>query len=122
MDSRLLSHQGQRLLQVGVLLILYSSIEGFAIPFFGSPRIGLSAHALSGLQGVFLLTQGLLWTRLRLGVVASRIAFWCSRSIAPSPSWLLTRSQLFGESGSKQSHWPVNFPTVSRGVLPFRKP
>jgi (hydroxyamino)benzene mutase len=78
MDSRLLSHQGQRLLQVGVLLILYSSIEGFAIPFFGSPRIGLSAHALSGLQGVFLLTQGLLWTRLRLGVAASRIAFWCS--------------------------------------------
>jgi hydroxylaminobenzene mutase len=52
MDSRILSHQGQRLLQVGVLLILYSSIEGFAIPFLGSSRIGLSAHALSGLQGV----------------------------------------------------------------------
>src|SRR5262245_39161390 len=75
MDSTILSHQGQRLLQIGVLLILYSSIEGFAIPFLGSPRIGLSAHAL---QGVFLLTQGLLWTRLRLGAAASRIAFWCS--------------------------------------------
>ena len=78
MDSTILSHQGQRLLQIGVLLVLYSSIEGFAIPFFGSPRIGLSAHALGALQGVFLLTQGLLWTRLRLGVAASRIAFWCS--------------------------------------------
>lgn len=78
MDSTILSHQGQRLLQVGILLILYSSIEGFAIPFLGSSRIGLSAHTLSGLQGVFLLTQGLMWTRLRLGVAASRIAFWCS--------------------------------------------
>jgi (hydroxyamino)benzene mutase len=74
----LLSRQGQRLLQVGVALILYSSIEGFAIPHLGSPRIGLSVHTLSALQGVLLLGEGLLWSRLRLGSAASRIAFWCS--------------------------------------------
>jgi (hydroxyamino)benzene mutase len=60
------------------VLILYSSIEGFVIPYAGSPRVALSVHTLSGLQGVFLLAQGLLWTRLRLGVASSRIAFWCS--------------------------------------------
>jgi hydroxylaminobenzene mutase len=74
----LLSRQGQRLLQVGVALFLYSSIEGFAIPYLGSPRIGLSVHTLSALQGVLLLGEGLLWPRLRLGSAASRIAFWCS--------------------------------------------
>ena len=78
MDSNILSYQGQRLLQIGVLLILYSSIEGFAIPFVSSPRIGLSVHTLSGLQGVFLLAQGLLWTRLRLSVITSWTAFCCS--------------------------------------------
>jgi len=73
-----LTRQGQRLLQIGIILILYSSFDGFAIPYLGSPRIGLSVHTLSAFQGVFLLSQGLLWPKLKLGVTASRIAFWCS--------------------------------------------
>ncbi len=76
--NSLLSRQGQRLQQIGIVLILYSSFDGFAIPYLGSPRIGLSVHTLSALQGVFLLAQGLLWPKLKLGVTASRIAFWCS--------------------------------------------
>jgi hydroxylaminobenzene mutase len=75
--SNTLSRQGQRLLQIGIILILYSSIDGFAIPLLASQRIGLSVHTLSALQGVFLLALGLLWTRLKLGIIASRIAFWC---------------------------------------------
>ncbi|MFL6258276.1 MAG: hypothetical protein ACJ76Y_01085 [Thermoanaerobaculia bacterium] len=70
--------QGQRLLQLGILLMLYSSFDGFAIPYLRSQRVGLSVHALSALQGVFLLAQGLLWPRLRLGVTSLRVAFWCS--------------------------------------------
>ena len=35
--SQLLSRQGQRLLQIGIVLILYSSIDGFAIPYLGRP-------------------------------------------------------------------------------------
>ena len=34
-------------------------------------------HTLSAYQGVLLLTQGFLWTRLKLGVTPSRVAFWC---------------------------------------------
>jgi (hydroxyamino)benzene mutase len=71
-----LPYQGQRLLQVGIVLLLYSSFDGFAIPYLGSPRIGLSVHTLSALQGVMLLAMGLLWPRLRLGVTGSRVAFW----------------------------------------------
>lgn len=73
----MLTPQGQRLLQLGVVLILYSSIDGFLIPYLASPRIGLSVHTLSALQGVFLLALGLLWSRLKLAVTGSRIAFWC---------------------------------------------
>jgi hypothetical protein len=64
--STLLSRQSQRLLQLGIILILFSSFEGFVIPYVGSPRIGLSAHTLSGFQGVFMLAVGLLWPRLNL--------------------------------------------------------
>jgi hydroxylaminobenzene mutase len=72
----LLSHQGQRLLQLGVAFIFYSSFAGFAIPLLASSRIGLSVHTLSALQGVFLLAVGLLWPKLRLGIAASWAAFW----------------------------------------------
>ena len=76
-DQDNLSRQGQRLLQFGLALILYASFEGFVIPSLGSQRIGLSVHTLSAYQAVLLLALGLLWPRLRLGGIASRIAFWC---------------------------------------------
>jgi len=74
--STLLQYQGQRLLQMGIVLFLYSSLDGFAIPFLASPRIGLSVHTLSGLQGVMLLAIGLLWSKLRLSPRVLKIAFW----------------------------------------------
>lgn len=75
-SNELLLRQGRRLLQLGIGFILFSSLEGFAIPFLASPRIGLSAHTLSASQGIFLLAIGLLWSRLRLGTAASWTAFW----------------------------------------------
>jgi len=72
-----LPHQGQRLLQTGIGFILYASFEGFAIPFVASPRVGLSAHTLGALEGVLLLALGLLWPKLSLRAIASRVAFWC---------------------------------------------
>jgi hydroxylaminobenzene mutase len=75
--SILLKRQGQRLLQFGVALLLFSSFAGFAIPFLASQRIGLSVHTLSALQGVRVLALGLLWPRLRLGSRAARVACWC---------------------------------------------
>lgn len=75
--SPVLARQGHWQLQIGMALLVYSSLDGFAIPYLSSPRIGLSVHTLSAYQGVLLLTQGFLWTRLKLGVTASRVAFWC---------------------------------------------
>ena len=70
------SRQSQRLLQVGVALFLFTSFEGFVIPHFAAPRLGLSVHTLSAFSGAFLITFGLLWPRLRLGDTASAVAFW----------------------------------------------
>jgi (hydroxyamino)benzene mutase len=71
-----LSRQSQRLLQIGIGLLLFVSFEGFVIPLVAAPRLGLSAHTLGALESVLLLALGLAWTRLRLGDVASRVAFW----------------------------------------------
>jgi (hydroxyamino)benzene mutase len=74
--SALLSRQGHRLLQLGVALLLFTSFEGFAIPYVASPTLGRSVHTLSGFTAVLLLTLGLVWPRLNLGTPAARIAFW----------------------------------------------
>lgn len=62
---------------MGIALLLYSSLDGFAIPSLASPRIGLSVHTLSALQGVMLLAIGLIWTKLRFSRRAAQVAFWC---------------------------------------------
>ena len=58
-------------------LFLYSSLDGFAIPIFASPRIGLSVHTLSALQAVMFLAIGLLWSKLKFSPRAAKVAFWC---------------------------------------------
>ena len=75
-SSRRLSLQSHRLLQVGVALFLFTSFEGFAVPYFAVPNLGRSVHTLSAFSGVLLLTLGLLWPRLNLGAKGSWIAFW----------------------------------------------
>ncbi|MDQ8732024.1 hypothetical protein [Bradyrhizobium sp. LHD-71] len=73
-DAR--ARQGHRLLQVGVALFLFTSFWGFAIPVVAAPRLGLSVHTLSALQGVMLIALGLIWPRLQLSALMVRSAFW----------------------------------------------
>jgi (hydroxyamino)benzene mutase len=72
----LLSRQGHRLLQVGIGLFLFTSLEGFAIPYLAAPGLGRSVHTLSTFQGVLLLSLGLVWPKLNLSAPMSRVAFW----------------------------------------------
>ncbi len=74
--STMLSRQGHRLLQIGAALFLFTSLEGFAVPYLASPPLGLSVHRLGAFSGVFLVALGLLWPRLKLGATVSRLAFW----------------------------------------------
>ncbi len=70
------SGQGHHLLQLGVLLFLLALIVGLAVPSFAVPRLGLSAHLLGIMQGLFLIGTGLLWSRLTLTRAMSALAFY----------------------------------------------
>jgi hydroxylaminobenzene mutase len=101
--------QGQRLLQMGIALFLYSSLDGFAIAFLASPRIGLSVHTLSALQAVMLLAIGLVWPRLRFSPRAAQVAFW---SLVYSALAILAAYTL-------AAFWGVGIETISlMGELP----
>ncbi len=95
-----LAGQGRRLLQLGISLLLLTSFEGFAIPYFAVPRLGLSVHTLSALLAVLLLPMGLLWPRLRLGAVSSRVAFGCLVYSAGAIIAAYTMAALWGAGGS----------------------
>jgi len=75
-STTILSRQGQRMLQIGIGLFVFSGLEGFAISRLPSPPLGRSVHTLSALQGVMSLALGLFWPRLKLGDKGARIAFW----------------------------------------------
>jgi len=74
--SNILSRQGHRLVQLGVALFLFTSFQGFVVPYFAAPHLGRSVHTLSGFSGVLLLALGLVWPRLDLSATAARVAFW----------------------------------------------
>jgi len=59
-------------------LLVFSSLDGFAIPHLASPRIALSVHTLSAFQAVLLLVQGSFWMQLKLSPGQSSTAFWCA--------------------------------------------
>jgi (hydroxyamino)benzene mutase len=74
--DHILRNQSRRLLQLGIGLLIFVSVEGFAIPHVASSRLALSAHSLGGLQSALLLALGLMWPQLALPAFAARTAFW----------------------------------------------
>jgi hypothetical protein len=66
-NTRYLTDQGHRLLEIGVLLLLFASFEGFGIPYVAVPAIGLAAHRLSALQSVLLLALGTDMAKTKAG-------------------------------------------------------
>ena len=76
--SALSVRQAHRLLQFGLVLFLLALLVGLVVPRFAVPRLGLSVHLLGILQGIFLVAIGLLWPKLTLSRVTSRVAFWSS--------------------------------------------
>jgi (hydroxyamino)benzene mutase len=60
--SHTLSREGHHLLQIGVALFLFTSFEGFAVPYFAVPNLGRSVHTLSGFTGVLFVALGLAWS------------------------------------------------------------
>ena len=67
--------QGHRLIQMGVGLFLIALLTGLVVHKMPLPRLALSAHLLGIMQGTFLSIVGLLWPRLKLGKISSKITF-----------------------------------------------
>lgn len=77
METTTTVREGRNLLRIGVALLIFCSVEGFVIPFLPFPKLGLSVHTLSALEGVLAVAFGLMWPKLNLGPTQARLA-WLS--------------------------------------------
>ena len=66
---------GRRMVWHGVLLFLLGLGVGLIVPAFANPRMGLSAHVGTVLNGVVLVALGAAWAALELSPRAQRAAF-----------------------------------------------
>ncbi|MEI8049523.1 MAG: hydrogenase [Bacteroidota bacterium] len=75
-DARHKKWQSDRLLFLGVLLVLFGLLIGLFIPMMTNPRMGLSAHLEGIMNGMLLVILGLIWNKLVLNDKWLTTAFW----------------------------------------------
>jgi hydroxylaminobenzene mutase len=66
----------RRLIWHGLLLFLLALLVGLVVPLLTNPRMGLSAHLIGLMGGMFLMLLGLIWREHSLGPRAASVAFW----------------------------------------------
>ena len=64
------------LLFFGILLFLFGLVIGLFIPLMTNPRMGLSAHLEGTLNGIFLVTLGLIWSKIIINDKWLTATFW----------------------------------------------
>jgi len=108
--------QGHRLQQIGILLFILALLVGLGVPKFAVPRLGLSAHLLGVLQGIFLIVRY---------AVAETPGYACDVAdrFLPGDIWLLCRvagKSVRGNMGSRKLNatdrrWTSSREQASRG-------
>jgi hydroxylaminobenzene mutase len=70
------STYGHHLIQIGIALLLVTSLQGFSIPAARVRRLALSAHTVGLFMAFLLLALGLIWPMLRFSQTLAAVTFW----------------------------------------------
>lgn len=99
-----MDERSRRLYWHGMALLLLGLLMGMVVQAVANPRIGLSAHTGTLMNGILLIAMGALWPRLALSARAESAAF----SLNIAGSWLncvaLFFAGVFGTSRSTPLH------------------
>lgn len=61
-----IENRRRHLFSAGILLFLLALLTGMIFPMLANPRMGLSAHLVGLLGGLFLMALGVIWTEIDL--------------------------------------------------------
>ena len=70
-----LEDRRRHLFSAGILLFLLALITGMIFPMLANPRMGLSAHLVGLLGGLFLVALGVIWPEKDLPQWLDTVAF-----------------------------------------------
>ena len=73
-----MENRHRQLLSAGILLFLLALFTGMIFPQLKNPRMGLSAHLVGLIGGVFLVAVGSVWREITLSKRLAAIAFGCA--------------------------------------------
>ena len=76
--------RARRLYFHGMLLVVVGLAIGVVVPAFANPRMGLSAHTGTLMNGVLLIAMGAFWARLAVTERAETMAWW----LVVAGSWM----------------------------------
>ena len=94
----------RRLAWHGMLLFLLGLLMGGVVQSVANPRIGLSAHVGTILNGTFLIALGAVWGWVTLGPRLMATAFWLAVGGSYANCVFLFLASVFGTSRSTPLH------------------
>ena len=68
--------RGHGLFLHGMVLVLAGLLMGAAVQSVANPRMGLSAHTGTVMNGILVIAMGAFWPRLRLSSRQSSLGYW----------------------------------------------
>src|SRR5437660_9176257 len=71
-----MDNRRRQLFSTGILLFLLALVTGMIMPWLANMRMGLSAHLVGLLGGLFLIALGLIWGDKDLPQLLDTAAFW----------------------------------------------
>ena len=110
----------RHLFSAGILLFLLALVTGMIFPMLANPRMGLSAHLVGLLGGLFLIALGVIWPEQNLPRPFARAAFYlvifgayanlCTTFLAAA--FATNRLTALAGSGHPAAGWQENIVTA----------
>ncbi len=101
----------------GMVLVLAGLLMGMAVQSVANPRIGLSAHTGTIMNGILVIAMGAFWPRLRLPSSVETIAWWLVVAGSYLSCAALFLAGVFGTSRSTPLHGAGHAGTPSQEAL-----
>ena len=96
--------RARRLFWHGMALVLAGLLMGMVVQSVANPRLGLSAHTGTIMNGILVVAMGAFWGRLRLGERTETGAYWLVVAGSWMSSMALFLAGVFGTSATTPLH------------------
>jgi (hydroxyamino)benzene mutase len=96
--------RAHRLFFHGMLLVVAGLVMGTVVQSVANPRMGLSAHTGTLMNGILVVAMGAFWTRLTLSPSIETVAWWLVVAGSYLSSGALFLAAVFGTSGTTPLH------------------